>query len=504
MSVKRRKGAGDDILGAIDVGTNAVRLELARVQSDGALETLHQERDPVRPGEGLFTTGIIAPDVANRLIATLRRYAALCKRYGARVRAVATAAVREARNREELVRRVRKEAGVALEVVSGREEARLICLGVLHGKPEHQRSLCVDIGGGSTEVIFAHGEVPKDLWSVGLGAVRMSELFEAKDEVPKKQLRLMRDFAQEVIEESIPKAPRGLPKGTLGSSGTIGAIVAFARNESLGHATQKQISKAVEELADMSGERRRKRFDPRRADIVVAGAVILEAIMEHFDQETITPVDRGLREGVLQDLVRRRKHDAADRSLADAAVEVGRRFDFGEEHGKQVTRLALALFDDLAGLHQLPAAARPWLEVAALLHDIGQAVNYQRHHKHSQYLIQNADIAGLTDRERQIVGAMARFHRRSAPDAGHEAMQPFNATEIRVIRKCATLLRVADSLDRGHHQPVKKVDALVRGNTVHLRVKAASSIDLELWDVEHEAGLFREVFGKTLTVQRVR
>jgi exopolyphosphatase/guanosine-5'-triphosphate,3'-diphosphate pyrophosphatase len=332
----------------------------------------------------------------------------------------------------------------------------------------------------------------------------MSELFEAKDEVPNKQLRLMRDFAREVIEESIPKAPRGLPKGTLGSSGTIGAIVSFARNQSLGHATRKQITKAVEELADMSGEKRRKRFDPRRADIVVAGAVILEAILEHFDQDTITPVDRGLREGVLQDLVRRRKHDAADRSLADAAVEVGRRFDFGEEHGKQVTRLALTLFDDLASLHQMPASARPWLEVAGLLHDIGQAVNYQRHHKHSQYLIQNADIAGLTDRERQIVGAMARFHRRSPPEAGHEAMQPFNSTEVRIIRKCATLLRVADSLDRGHHQPVRKIDAAVRGSTVNLRVKAASSIDLELWDVEHEAGLFKDVFGKSLMVQRSR
>lgn len=504
MPLKRTKSANDDILGAIDVGTNAVRLELARVLPDGSLETLHQERDPVRPGEGLFTTGVIAPDVQNRLVATLRRYASLCKRYGARVRAVATAAVREAKNREEIVRRVRSEAGLSLEVVSGREEARLICLGVLHGKPEHQRSLCVDIGGGSTEIISAVGETPKDLWSVGLGAVRMSELFESRDDVPKKQLRLMRDFAREVIEESVPKPPRGLPRGTLGSSGTIGAIVGFARDASLGHATRKQVTRAVEELADMSAEKRRKRFDPRRADIVVAGAVILEAILEHFDQETITPVDRGLREGVLQDLVRRRKVGAEDRTLAEAAIEVGRRFDFGEAHARQVTKLALALFDDLAPLHQLPAAARPWLEVAALLHDVGQAVNYQRHHKHSQYLIQNADIAGLTDRERQVVGAIARFHRRSAPEPGHEAMQGFNATEVRTIRKCSTILRIADSLDRGHHQPVKRVDAWLKGRGVTLAIRASSSIDLELWDVEHEAPLFREVFGKALSVQRAR
>ncbi len=157
----------DDILAAIDVGTNAVRLELARVLPDGALETLHQERDPVRPGEGLFKTGVIKREVADRLMSTLRRYAALCRRYGARVRAVATSAMREARNRDELVRRARREAQLNLEVVSGREEARLICLGVLHGKPPLKRSLLIDIGGGSTEIVYAFGEHPRELWSLG-------------------------------------------------------------------------------------------------------------------------------------------------------------------------------------------------------------------------------------------------------------------------------------------------------------------------------------------------
>ncbi len=492
----------EDVLAAIDVGTNAVRLELARVLPDGSLETMHQERDPVRPGEGLFTSGLIQRNVADRLISTLRRYATLCRRYQARVRAVATSAVREARNRDEIVKRARAEAGLTLEVVSGREEARLICLGVLHGKAETQRSLCIDIGGGSTEVILAHGETPDDLWSINVGAVRLSELFKVDGEVTAKQLELMRGFAREVIEETLPAGRKGLPRGALGSSGTIGAIVAFARAEGLGHATTKEITRTVELLAAMSSEKRRKRFDPRRADIVVAGAVILEAILLHLALETITPVDRGLREGVLQDMVRRRKPRTDDHSLADAAVAVGQRFGFGEAHGRQVAKLALTLFDDLAGLHGLPAAARPWLEVAGLLHDVGQSVNYQRHHKHSQYLIQNADIAGLADRERLLVAAIARFHRRSAPEAGHEAMLGFSATEVRVIRKCATLLRIADSLDRGHHQPVQKLDAFVKGPQVVVTVRSKQSIDLELWDVERETALFHDVFGKTLLVSR--
>jgi exopolyphosphatase/guanosine-5'-triphosphate,3'-diphosphate pyrophosphatase len=497
---RRRSDVSDDILGAIDVGTNAVRLELARVLPDGSLETLHTERDPVRPGEGLFRTGIISREVASRLVATLRRYSALCKRYGARVRAVATSALREARNRDEIVRRVKREADLTLEVISGREEARLICLGVLQGKQPHQRSLCIDIGGGSTEIISALGDQPQDLWSVDMGAVRVTELFDLKDKVAKKQLGLVRGFARDLLGERVKVSGRSLPGTAVGSSGTIGAIVAFARAEGHGHATVQEISRAVEELADMDAEKRRKRFDPRRADIVVGGAVVLEAVMRHLKVQTITAVDRGLREGVLFDLLRRRKVDVRDDSLFEAAVALGNRFGFSEAHGRQVARLALALFDDLARLHQLPAAARPYLEVAALLHDLGHAVNYQKHHKHSQYLIENSDLPGLADRERHLVGLIARFHRRSKPEPTHELLVGLSPAEFRVVRKCSTLLRVADSLDRSHHQPVTALTAVVRGRAVVLSVKARASIDLELWDLEHEHELFREVFGKGLLV----
>ncbi len=500
MARRARAEVQDDILAAIDVGTNAVRLELARVLPDGSIEGLHTERDPVRPGEGLYTSGVISREVADRLVATLRRYSALCKRYGARVRAVATSALRDARNRDDIVRRVKREAQLTLDVVSGREEARLICLGVLHGKQAHQRSLCIDIGGGSTEIIYANGDRPKDLWSLDLGAVRLTELFEVKDSLPAKKLELMRNFASEMLNERIKGTHKGMPTSAIGSSGTIGAIVAFARAEGFGHATMREISAAVEQLAEMDNEKRRKRFDPRRADIVVAGAVVLEAVMRRFKVSTITAVDRGLREGILYDLLKRRKFDDSDHSLAEAALALGRRFAFSEEHGMQVAKLALTLFDELATLHQLPAAARPYLEVAAMLHDIGHAVNYQKHHKHTQYLIFSSDLPGLTERERMLVALIARFHRRSKPDATHELLQPLTPAEFRLVRKCAAILRVADSLDRSHQQPVKSLTAQVRGRAVALSVKARASVDLELWDLQHEVELFREVFGKSLQV----
>ncbi len=487
----------ESVLAAIDVGTNAVRLELARPSPDGSLESLHQERDPVRPGEGVFKTGLIPRDVANRLLSTLRRYSALCKRHRARVRAVATSAVREAKNRDEIVRRARDEAGLMLEVVSGKEEARLICLGVLHGKPPTARSLIVDIGGGSTEIASAVGETPTNLWSIAIGAVRLTDVFGATGAIAPKQLKLMRDFAAEAIGERLPGGTALGLKAALGSSGTINAVVGFAAAEGTAHVTARQLSDAVDELAAMGPEGRRRRFDSRRADIIVAGAVILEAIAHHLGLKSITAVDRGLRDGLLVDLMQK-SAVGYDHSIADAAATIGARFYYDEKHARQVTRLALALFDDLASLHNLPAAARPLLEVAALLHDIGNAVNYQRHHKHTYYLIQNADIPGLADRERELVALIARYHRRSAPDAARADMASLTRTEAQLVRKCATLLLIADSLDRSHHQPVRSLKAGANGRAVTVHLGARSALDLELWDIQHEEALFRKVFSRRL------
>lgn len=487
------------VLAAIDVGTNAVRLELARPDAEGSLETLHQERDPIRPGEGVFATGTMPEETAERLLSTLRRYAALCRRHKATVRAVATSALREARNSSDIVRRVREEAGLNLEVVSGKEEARLICLGVLHRKPPGARSLLIDIGGGSTEVATAMGEKPDNLWSLNLGSVRLTEVFEASGSVTAKQLRLMRSFVSESLRKTLPESLPPLPRVALGSSGTINAVVSFASSENSGNATVRQLTHAVDTLADMAPERRRKRFDPKRADIIVSGAVILEAVAKYLGIESVSVVNRGLRDGILVDLLYRQDEHREDHSLADAAIVMGQRFFFDEKHARQVARLSLSLFDGLAALHQLPLSVRPYLEVAALLHDVGHAVSYERHHKHTYYLVRNADIPGLADRERELVARIARYHRRSPPDPAHSGMDGLNPTEVRVVRKLATLLRVANSLDLSHHQPIKDFKVTNGKDGVALHLHTRHPVDLELWNVEHEVVNFRRVFGKRLS-----
>ncbi len=485
------------VLAAIDVGTNAVRLELARPDPGGSLETLHQERDPIRPGEGVFATGAMPPETADRLLSTLRRYAALCRRHKARVRAVATSALREAKNRNEIVQRVREEAGLNLEVVSGREEARLICMGVLHGKSPEARSLLVDIGGGSTEVAIATGEKPDDLWSLNLGSVRLTEMFDTSQEVSSKQLKLMRSFVSEVLGKTLPETLPPLPRVALGSSGTINAVVSYASGDGSASATVRQLAQAADALAALSPEKRRKRFDPRRADIIVAGAVILEGVARRLGVDAVTVVHRGLRDGILVDLMHR-QDGTEDPSLADAALVMGRRFFFDEKHARQVARLSLTLFDELAALHQLPLSTRPYLEVAALLHDIGTAVSHERHHKHTYYLIHHADLPGLADMERELVARVARYHRRSPPELAHSGMAGLTASEARTVRKLATLLRLANALDHSHHQPIRALKVTQSRDTVTLHLTSKQPVDLELWNVEREKAHFRRVYGKRL------
>jgi exopolyphosphatase/guanosine-5'-triphosphate,3'-diphosphate pyrophosphatase len=471
-------------------------MELARPLADGSLETLHQERDPVRPGEGVFATGSIPREVADRLMSTLRRYGALCRRDGARLRAVATSAVREARNGADIVRRARAEAGIELEVVSGREEARLICLGVLHGKPPHVRSLVVDIGGGSTEVATADGETPVDLWSVAVGAVRLTEMFGISAKVAPARLALVRSYTAEAFREGLPKRFRH-PSVALGSSGTINAVVGFAASKRRS-ATAKEISRAVAELAQMGIEERRRHFDPRRAEIVVGGAVILEAAVRHLGLASVTSVDTGLRNGVLVDLLRRGTSQREDRSGAEGALALGRRFDFDERHAVQVGALAVTLFEDLANLHGLPFSARRVLEAAAVLHDIGNAVSFHKHHKHTFYLVANADIPGFSDRERELVATVARYHRRSTPDRKRADLAHLSGTELTAVRKLAALLRVANALDASHQQPVRELRAEQRDGRVVLRLGLRAPADLEIWDADREGHFFREVFRKRL------
>jgi exopolyphosphatase/guanosine-5'-triphosphate,3'-diphosphate pyrophosphatase len=322
-------------------------------------------------------------------------------------------------------------------------------------------------------------------------------MFGLEGKIARDRLALVRTYAAEAFREALPRR-FAHPRQAIGSGGTINAVVAFAASKGARRASRRELQRAVDRLAALSAAAGRRHFEPRRAEIIVAGAVILEAAVVQLGLDAVQAVDTGLRNGVLVDLLRRTAPSADDRSAAEAALALGRRFDFDEPHGLHVGALAVTLFEDLAPLHGLPFGARRVLEAAAVLHDVGNAVSFHRHHKHTQYLVANADMPGFANRERELVALVARYHRRSHPDPHRADLAHLRPAELVLVRRLVAILRVANALDASHQQHVRSLRAAARGPVVTVTLRARGALDLELWDAAREARFFQEVFRKRL------
>ncbi|HEY6908908.1 MAG TPA: Ppx/GppA phosphatase family protein [Myxococcales bacterium] len=507
----RRRGS---VLAVIDLGSNATRLQIAQLVA-GHLTILAEDREAVRLGEQVFRTGRLSGAAIARTAVALDRFAKLSQRAGAEyVRAVATSAVREASNRAALVRTVRSHAGIDVEVISGAEEARLVCLGVLQGEPPLERSLILDIGGGSTEIISARGEEPESAWSLQLGSVRLTEFFVQSDPVTRKQARLVDEAVQDALGQIDPLLT-GKHRRIVGAAGTTGAVAQLARKlagrERSGSApvSYDEVRGVVRWLAASTQRQRRKAgVDEQRSDIIYAGAAICEGVMRKLRVDELQITSRGLRDGLMVDLLRRTvrprgAHLHQETAVLEGLRAFGRRCAYREEHAEQVAQLSLSLFDQLRDLHRLGEEERALLQAAAMLHDVGSFVSYNRHHKHSYYLLYHADLPGYTDRERELIATIARYHRRSPPKDRHEEFQRLTTPERIVVKRLAALLRVADGLDRGHRRHVRSVKARLRGASVHLDVVADQNSDLELWSARQKSDLLQELSGGPLRIRQV-
>jgi exopolyphosphatase/guanosine-5'-triphosphate,3'-diphosphate pyrophosphatase len=506
------KGRGK-VLAVVDLGSNAVRLQIAEVAPPGRAEVLAEDRAAVRLGEQVFRTGRLAAAAMSRTAAAMERFAKLAERAGARtVRAVATSAVREASNRAALVRTIRERTGIGLEVISGAEEARLVCLGVLEGEPPAARSLILDIGGGSTEIISARGEEPETASSIPLGSVRLTEFFVESDPVARKEVKLVEESVQDGLGQIDPLLI-GRHRRIIGAAGTTGAVAQLARrfagndDASSLPVSYAQVRRVLERLRTSSARQRRKwGVDEQRSDIIYAGTAICEGVMRRLRVEELEITQRGLRDGLMADLVRRTvrprgAHLHQESAVLDGLRAFGRRCAYREEHAEQVAHLSLSLFDQLPDLHRLGEEERALLHAAAMLHDVGTFVSYNRHHKHSYYLLYHADLPGYTDRERELIATIARYHRRSSPKDGHEEFQRLTAQERVVVRTLAALLRVADGLDRGHRRHIRSLTARQWGNGVHIDVKAERGSDLEVWSARQKADLLEEIAGGPVRIR---
>jgi len=503
-----RKG---ETLAVVDLGSNSVRLQIAKAEPSGQIAVLAEDREAVRLGEQVFRTGRLSADSIGRTAVALARFAKLAQRTGATtVRAVATSAVREASNRAQLIRTVKSHSGISIEVISGAEEARLVTLGVLQGAPPHERNLLLDIGGGSTEIIAAVGEEPESSFSLELGSVRLWEFFVKSDPISRHDGKLV-DEAIEDAMGGVDPLLIGKFKKIIGAAGTTSAVVALSRRISGGsvaqqklrggRATYAEVRAVLEALRTSNAKQRRKLgVEEHRVDIVYCGAAICEGVMRALRVEELEITTRGLRDGLMADLVRRRIKPPGvgqhhEHAILEGLRAFGRRVGYREEHAEQVTRLALSLFDQTREVHRLGDEERALLQAAALLHDVGSFVSYNRHHKHSYYLLYHADIPGFTDRERELIATIARYHRRSPPKDRHEAFGLLTPEERIVVRRLAAILRVADGLDRGHRRHVRSVKVTRTEQRMTLDVTADEGAELEIWSAQQKSDLLQEVCG---------
>lgn len=513
-----------DTLAAIDIGTNSVHLVVARVGEGHTFEVIDRAKEMVRLGSSGGDMKLLEPDAVDRAVAALQRFRRIADSNGASVRAVATSAVREAANGTDLLRRARDEAGVAVEVISGFEEARLIHLGVLQALPIFgRRHLVFDIGGGSTEIVVSDGSREDLVRSLKLGSIRLTRRFLTRRRTTDAEVTALRRHVAAtltpVVRDLGAQGREGI-EVVAGASGTVESVVAMAVAYRPGEelrtlngvaVTRKEIRRVTKTLVRAGTVEERRSLpglDPKRADIIVAGALILDEVMEAFRLATLTYSDFALREGVLLDAIERSR-GSARHHLHDlrrtSVLHLAELCDDDPDHSAHVAHLALELFDGVAATLGLDLEARELLEAAALLCNVGLFVSHAQHHKHSYYVIRNSEhLLGFTDREIELIALVARYHRKSTPKDLHPEFGRLDTADRHLVSRLAGILRVALALDRGHTGTVAdlKVVAKPKRVTVLARpLNPGAPLDLELYTANERKGLLEEVLGRPVVVE---
>jgi exopolyphosphatase/guanosine-5'-triphosphate,3'-diphosphate pyrophosphatase len=505
----------------LDIGTNSVRMLLARIHADHSYTIISQQKETVRLGEGEFRAHQLQPQAMRRATLVCSKFADMARAHDAEaIVAVATSASREASNQAAFLRRLQREAGLDVRVISGKEEARLIYLGVASGTNlGDRRALFIDIGGGSTEVIVGTQSQYDFLDSLKLGAIRLSSLFLDPGDTgpvsPKLYLRLQRYVRTTSIRtlQRLRSHPIDL---AIGSSGTVVNLAEIAARMINKRSLRKEeplllkdLQQVVPKLCAAPLDERRKipGINPERADIIIGGAAILQTLMEELNLPEIRVSDRGLREGLPLDYLTRSEHlpPLELASFRERSVfMLGRKCGFDEPHARNVARLALELFDSaqLMGLHDFGEWERELLEYAGLLHDIGTFLSYTNHRSHAYYFIRNSDLLGFDQTELSIIAAMAFYHQKALPRLKHPEFAELDKRGRKIVHVLCILLRIAESLDRSHTGAVGHVRFRdVVPERVTLEVSSIKDCQLEIWGVKHHESAFEKVFRHQLVVE---
>jgi exopolyphosphatase/guanosine-5'-triphosphate,3'-diphosphate pyrophosphatase len=510
---------------AIDIGTNSFHLVVARPAANNRFEILARDKEVVRLGSGSGDMKLLHPDAIERGVATLGRFRRIADTFGAQLHAVATSAVREAENREEFLEAALVKANVRIEVISGTEEARLIHLGVLQAVPVFDRKvLVVDIGGGSTEFIVGRGGDLLAARSLKVGAIRLTERFFRKEPVKKKAV----DEARKFVKSYLPRvqdmvAEAGGFEVAVGSSGTILNVAEMVRAHygsepirqvGMSSFTADALAEVVEDLASRPRAADRldvPGLDPRRADIILGGVIVLEQVVKALGITELNTSDYALREGVLLDVVRR-DHAGTLGHLRDLRYEsvlhLAALVPGEKAHCERIAALAAQLFEGTRHLSGLADEAEEWLEAAAILQNVGLVISHDRHHLHSYYVIRNSELlTGFTDHEIEVIALVARYHRKSTPKARHPEYAGLHDADQRVVEVLSGILRIAAGLDRTRSGAISRlrVEGGTKGKPLRVLVETTphADADLELYSARARKDLLEQALGLPLEIESV-
>jgi len=500
---------------AVDIGSNSVRLKIARLQS-GRLRALHEDREVTRLGEGVFGSGFLTPDSIAETVKVLRRFHRATQQIVTdSVRVVATSALRDARNSQAFLEWVRSATGWRVEIISGVEEARLIHLGLVSsGRVDRSPTLMMDLGGGSCELTVTQGGHIRDAVSLPLGAVRLTNEFLRHDPIRKGELKRLRGFITREVNRIIERISTAKLNNVIATSGTAAALAAVAshlrrganrRRLIVSSAEMKRIAKRLARLP-VAERRKIEGIGPRRAEIIVAGAIVYQELLDRLRLKGFRYSPLGLRDGILAQM-------AAD---YDRSTRSGRQVEFerwesittavdhyrvDRKHALDVRDAATLLFSALRSLHRLPPEYREWLSAAAMLYEVGDYVNRNGRHRHTHYIISNSEILGYTPQQRRIIAAIARYLGKSRPTMEDGPMKLLDPGDRADVQKAILLLRLARALNLGRSRAVERVRVGVRSAEVKLTLvpRRRMGVDLELWAIEKERDYFREVFGRELS-----
>jgi exopolyphosphatase / guanosine-5'-triphosphate,3'-diphosphate pyrophosphatase len=506
-------------IAAIDIGTNSVHMIVVRVRPDLSFEIVDREKAMVRLGAGGLDGRALTSEAMNAALQALSKFKRIAESHQVdQVLAAATSATREARNGGEFLARIEHETGIRPRVISGVEEARLIHQAAVYGVDVGGgRAIVIDIGGGSVEITLGTATSVQLARSFKIGTIRLTERLVRSDPLSERDERKIGKYVLGEIDRHCEQILAAGFDRVIGTSGTILSIGALAAAAARGstpselrnlHVAAKQIRRLRKQVTTLDLEQRLAipALDPRRADLIIAGAILLDTILRRLGAEELTLCDLALREGLVLDYIRRNRRQIAQiDSIPDvrrrSTLELVERCSYYAEHSNQVVRLALALFDQMRAFHGLTDREREWLEYAALMHDIGGHISYSGHHKHSYYLIKNGDLRGFHPDEIEVMALVARYHRRGTPKRSHPQYAQLPATLRRTVRTLASILRVAESLDRSHAQPISGLEVHDRGDGIVITLHANGDAELEVWATSRHLEPFEQVVKKPVRLE---